>query len=78
MTAKVLTDALKLVETWPPEVQEELAGIALEIHTALNGGSYHATQEELAGINRGLRAANERRFVDPADVAAMFAKHRPA
>jgi hypothetical protein len=78
MAAKVLTDAMKLVETWPEAAQEELAGIALEIHTALNGWIYRATQEELAGIDRGLRAANERRFVEPGDVAAVLAKHRPA
>jgi len=78
MTTKVLTDAMKLVETWPEEAQEELAGIALEIHTALHGGVYHATQDELAGIDRGLRAANERRFVEPEEVAAIFARHRPA
>jgi hypothetical protein len=78
MAAKVLTDAMKLVETWPESAQEELAGIALEMHTALNGGVYHATQEELVGIDRGLQAANERRLVEPGDVAAVFAKHRPA
>ena len=78
MTTKVLTEAMKLVETWPEEAQEELAGIALEIHTALNGGVYHATQGELAGIDRGLRAANEGRFAEPGEVASLFAKHRPA
>ena len=55
MAVKRLTDAMKLVETWPKEAQEELAG-----------------------IDRGLLAADERRFVEPGDVAAVFAKHRPA
>ncbi len=78
MTAKVLADAMKRVETWPEEVQEELAGIALEIDAALKGGVYHATQEELVGIDRGLVAADGGRLAVPADVAAVFAKHRPA
>jgi predicted transcriptional regulator len=78
MAAKVLTDAMKLVETWPEAAQEELAWIALEIDAVLNDGAYHATQDELAGIDRGIRAADERRFVEPGDVAAVFAKHRPA
>ncbi len=63
MTAKVLTDAMRRVETWPEEAQEELAGIALEIDAALKGGVYHATPEELVGIDRGLLAADAGRFV---------------
>jgi predicted transcriptional regulator len=78
MTVKLLTDAMKRVETWPEAAQEELAGIALEIDAALQAGVYHATPEELAGIDRGLRAADAGRFAAPDDVAAMFAKHRPA
>ena len=78
MAVKLLSYAMKLVETWPKEAQEELAGIAIEIDTALNGGVYHATQDELAGIDRGLLAADERRFVEPGDVAAVLAKHRAA
>ena len=77
MKAKLLIDAMKRVETWPQAAQEELAGIALEIDTALHGEVYHPTPEELAGIDRGLRAADDQRFVAPGDVAAVFAKHRP-
>jgi len=78
MTAKILADVMKRVETWPDEAQEELAGIALEIDTALKGGVYHATPEELVGIDRGRRAADEGRFASPSDVSGVFAKHRPA
>jgi hypothetical protein len=78
MATKILTDAMKLVETWPEAAQAELAMIAFEMDTTLNGGVYHATQDELAGIDRGLLAADQRRFVEPGDVAAVFAKHRPA
>ncbi len=78
MTSKVLTEAMKRVETWPEEAQEDLAAIALEIDAAMNGDVYHATEEELAEIDRGIRAADNRRFVAPGDVVAVFAKHRPA
>jgi hypothetical protein len=78
MTAKVLADALKRVEAWPEAAQEELAGIAFEIDAALKGEAYLPTAEELAGIDRGLRAADLARFVTPDDVAAVIAKHRPA
>jgi hypothetical protein len=78
MTPKILSDALGRVETWPEEAQEELAILALEMDAALKGGTYFATPDELAGIDRGLRAAEQGRFVTPEDVEAIFAKHRPA
>jgi hypothetical protein len=78
MTAKVLTDAMKRVETWPEEAQEELASLALEIDAALHGGTYRPAPEELTGIDRGLQAAERGRFAAPEDVAAVVAKHRPA
>jgi hypothetical protein len=77
MTVRVLTEAMKRVETWPEEAQEELACIALEIDAALKGGAYCPTPDELIGIDRGLRAAEQGRFVTIVDVLAAFAKHRP-
>jgi hypothetical protein len=77
MTAKVLTKAMKRAETWPDEAQEELAGIALEIDAALKGGTWLPTPDELAGIDRGLPAAEQGRFAMPEDVLAAFANHRP-
>jgi hypothetical protein len=76
MTAKALKEAMQRVESWPQEAQEELAEIALEIDARLKGGKYHATPEELAGIDRGLKAAREGRFATDAEVEAVFAKHR--
>ena len=37
---------------------------------------YRATKEELEGIDRGLRAADEGRFATAAEVEAVFAKYR--
>ena len=76
MTTKVLRDVLERVATWPEEAQQELAEIALEIDAELSGGLYHATANELQGIDRGLKAAREGRFASDAEVAAVVAKHR--
>jgi predicted transcriptional regulator len=78
MTAKALEDAIRRAEQWPKEAQEELAEIALQMDAGLRGGTYRATAEELAGIDRGLRAAREGRFATDDEVAAVFAKHRRA
>jgi predicted transcriptional regulator len=76
MTAKILRDVLERAENWPEAAQEELAELALEIDARLAGGVYHATAEELAGIDRGLRAAREGRIASEEDVEAVFARHR--
>ena len=76
MTAKVLKEAMQRVETWPEEAQVELAEIALEIDAGLKGGKYRATPEELAGIDRGIKAADEGRFATEEEVEAVFAKRQ--
>jgi hypothetical protein len=78
MTSKALKEAMRRAETWPDEAQEQLAEIAFEIDAELKGGTYHATPEELAGIDRGLKAAREGRFATDEEVEAVFAKRRGA
>jgi hypothetical protein len=78
MTAKILKDVLERVEKWPEEAQTELAQIALEIDAGLETGLYHATPKELAGIDRGLKAARDGRFATDDQVRRVFEKHRPA
>jgi hypothetical protein len=78
MTTKALEEAIRRAETWPAEAQEQLAEIAFEIDAELKGGVYHATPEELAGIDRGIKAAREGRFATDQEVEAVLAKHRPA
>jgi len=39
---------------------------------------YHATPKELAGIDRGLKAAREGRLANDHHVSQIFEKHRPA
>jgi hypothetical protein len=76
MTAKALKEAMERVESWPQDAQEELAEIAFEIDARLKGGKYRATPEELAGIDRGIKAVREGRLATDAEVEAVFAKHR--
>ena len=77
MKTKKLTDVLERVEAWPAELQDELAELALEIDASAAGRDYRPSDQELAGIDRGLRAANEGRFPSEDDVEAAFAKFRP-
>jgi predicted transcriptional regulator len=67
---------MQKIESWPEEAQE-LAAIAQEMDEALRGGIYQASQDELAGIDRGLKAAREGRFAKDADVEAALSKRRP-
>jgi len=76
MKVKALEDLMQRVETWPEQAQEELAEIAREIETDLARGAYHASPEELEGIDRGLKAARAGRFATEEQVEATFAKHR--
>jgi hypothetical protein len=62
MASKAFREAMRRIESWPEAAQDELAEIALEIDARIQGGQYHATPEELAGIDRGLEAAREGRF----------------
>ena len=75
MKTKMLEDVLERVEDWPAAAQNTLAEVALEIEAELTG-VYHATPEELAGIDRGLQAAAEGRFATDEEVEAVFAKYR--
>jgi hypothetical protein len=76
MKTKQLTEILERVEAWPPEIQNELAEFALELDAGFKQGEYEPTPEELAGIDRGLRAAAEGRFASDSQVEAVFAKFR--
>lgn len=76
MKTSALAKVLERVEAWPPDAQNELAEIALDIEAALSGEDYKPTTEEIAGIDRGLRAAAEGRFATDQEVEAVLAKLR--
>jgi hypothetical protein len=72
MTREQVKVVLDRVLDWPPERQEELAEIALEIEAQLGGRPYHATLDELQAIDDAERSgiANEH------DVEAAFRTFR--
>jgi predicted transcriptional regulator len=76
MKTKKLTEVLERIEAWPPEAQNALADFALDLDAGFKDGDYEPTAEELAGIDRGLRAVAEGRFATPRQVEAAFAKFR--
>jgi predicted transcriptional regulator len=76
MKTKKLIEVLQRIEAWPPEAQNALADFALDLDAGFKSGDYEPTPEELAGIDRGLRAAAEGRFATDQEVEAAFAKFR--
>jgi predicted transcriptional regulator len=77
MKTQLLNKALEQVENWPKEAQDRLAEIALDMDAGLKNVLYEPSDEELAGIDRGLRDAAEGRFASETEVEAAFAKfHR--
>jgi predicted transcriptional regulator len=71
MNAK-LKDIIDRAETWPPEAQEELAQIALEIEAQLKE-DYSLTPQDLEAIDRGLQDAAEGRYATNVQVESVFA-----
>jgi predicted transcriptional regulator len=78
MKTELLSKSLERIENWPADAQDQLAEIAFDIDAGLNDVVYEPTDEESAGIERGLRDAAEGRFATDAEVAAAFAKLRRA
>lgn len=78
MKTKQFAEVLELVERWPAHAQDELAEIARDIGDSLQGGDYEPTAAELAGIDRGLKAAAEGRFATDEQVETALAKLRNA
>ena len=76
MTAQV-RQLLEEIETWPLEDQEELAEYAREIR-GRRTGVYKLSEEERAGIERGLADMRAGRFATDEQIAAIFQKARSA
>lgn len=76
MKTRQLAEILERVERWPAHAQDELAEIAREIDAGLKDATYEPTNAELAGIDRGLRDAEQGRFATDAEVEAAFIEFR--
>jgi predicted transcriptional regulator len=76
MKTRQLAEVLERIKTWPAQAQDELAEIAREIDAGLKDIPYEPTEEELAGIDRGLRDADQGHFATDAEVEAVFGKFR--
>ena len=73
-----LSESLLRATAWPPEAQAELAAYAAEIEAGLAAAEHNPTPAECAGIDHGLADARAARFATPDQLAATFARHRPA
>jgi predicted transcriptional regulator len=71
LTKKLLEE----VETWPLEDQEELAEYAREIR-GRRTGIYKLSEDECAGIERGLADMRAGRFATDEQIAAIFRRAR--
>jgi len=71
-----LSSLVERAASWPTDAQEELVHLASEIEAELAGGTYRPTEQELRGIDRGLRDAADGKFASASEVEAVFAKHR--
>lgn len=76
MKEETLRDILRRAEAWPEAAQEALLEAASEIEAELSEGVYHATPEELAGIDRGLEAAGQGRFATSGALQELFSRYR--
>ncbi|MGV1014676.1 MAG: hypothetical protein ACOYB4_06870 [Methyloceanibacter sp.] len=76
MKANTIKDILQRAEDWPESAQADLAQAALEIERELHQDTYTATPEEVAGIERGLKEAEQGRFATEAEVEAVLLKYR--
>ena len=74
MTKEQVKAVLERVPSWPDDLQQGLAEIALEIEAEFAGAEYEAPPDELAAIEEGLsgEAASE------GEVEATFALFRKA
>ena len=72
-----LKNLLDRAKEWPEAAQQELVELGLEIEGEITG-NYHASAEELRGIDRGIKAANAGKFATVSQVEKVLAKFRVA
>ena len=71
---KRLKTLIERVSALPEEAQDELLDIVAVIE-ARQSGVYHLTDDERAGVRRGLEAAKRGEFASDEEMAAFFKRH---
>jgi hypothetical protein len=69
-------DLIDRVNALPEELFDEVAATIDEVFAVHRGKTYRPTPGELAGINRGLRAAKEGLFATQKEVDEVIAKFK--
>jgi predicted transcriptional regulator len=72
---KKLESLLELASTWPEEAQGELMQVIIDIETR-HFGVYRLSDEERAGVQRGLEEMRAGKFATDEEVAAVFNRYR--
>jgi hypothetical protein len=72
---KKLESLLELASTWPEEAQGELMQVIVDIETR-HFGVYRLSDEERAGVQRGLEEMRAGEFATDEEVAAVFNRYR--
>jgi len=67
-----LKEVLERASLWPPEAQKELAEIALEMESVIQGKPYRPSADELQAIDEGDQSG----IASPEEVEAAFAAFR--
>ncbi len=75
MTRDQVKEILDRVLAWPPERQEKLAQIVLEIEAEPDDGVYRLSDEEWADLQEGIAQADRREFVPDEVVAEANKRH---
>jgi predicted transcriptional regulator len=71
MTKEQLAALIERVETWPQAAKDELADLLEEIEER-HVGVYRLTDDERAGVERGLAEMRQGNFASDDEVAAIF------
>jgi predicted transcriptional regulator len=74
MTKQQLAALLERVASLPDDAQDEVAASLAAIEAKYTG-VYRVSDDERAGIERGLASLREGRLVDEDDMAAFWKRH---
>lgn len=74
---KLLEQAIEAARLLPPEEQDELAAVLLQLMGGEDGEIYQLSPEEEAALAESLAQAARGEYATDEEVEAVFAKYRP-